>query len=78
MTERGEIWRASFETPNWAFDAYGGSRNEALHALQEGWKVHAYHTKADPDYLSNYAEDVNYSLVEMACFRDGIKIWEGY
>lgn len=66
------LWMAQFETPNFTFEAFGTTRDNAWKALKEGWDKHAREFDAEPDYLEKYAEDVNYKVVSSGgCFRDG-------
>lgn len=77
MTECIELWRATFETANWTFEAFGYSRNQAWHALKKGWEQHVKQTEAAPGFLEQYAEDVAYDVIRPSCLRDNQVIWEG-
>ena len=71
MKEYKTFWRAYFETPNFSFEAYGSTYNEALVTLFEGWKVHAKQTSAEIDYIEQYADDIDVYEVElMSCYRN--------
>jgi len=46
------IYHASIDTPNYSFDAYGSTREEAQRALMEVWKRHCQQTGAEPTYIT--------------------------
>ena len=70
-----KLWLAHFETPNFTFNSYGSTRDEAILALREGWNEHSVSYAADPDYLSEFIDDVDcYEITALSCYRDGEQI----
>lgn len=64
---------ATFETPNFTFQAAGQTEASAREALAEGWAEHCkQHPRAEASYLETCADDVRVTRVEAgSCTRDG-------
>ena len=69
--------RATFETRNFTFDAYGCTEAQALNNLSQGWEEHCKVYKgADPHYLAERLEEVEYQTFEEGgCYRDDEQIY---
>ncbi|WP_018234274.1 hypothetical protein [Thioalkalivibrio thiocyanodenitrificans] len=53
------MYKASIDTPNWGFEAYGNTEAEAREALKQGWQRHVSQTgDAAPGYLEEFEEDI--------------------
>ena len=51
---------AVFETPSFEFTVISKSKENALLALKDKWKVHAERTGAEADYIDEYEDDIAY------------------
>ena len=62
---------AILETRHYEFHAVGTSEGHARAMLVEAWKTHAEETGADPTYIDEYIDDINYmSLIVGQVYRD--------
>jgi GTP cyclohydrolase II len=57
------IW-ARFETPNFTFDVFAPTQEKCWTLLERAWKRHAKQSGADPGYLVEYREDVEYITIQ--------------
>ena len=65
------LYVAKFETPNFSFEAYGIDPESAIETLVEAWQKHSEQTDADPDYLTEYLQDIRiYAVGINRAFRD--------
>ena len=63
--------KATLETRNFTFEAYGKDKAEALTVLMAGWSVHARQYGCQENF-EPFQEDVNYQTVNLGwCYRDG-------
>ena len=70
-----EMWLASWETRHFDFTAIGKTRAECIQILAHGWCRHCATYGGDPDYFTQYVEDVNFTKISLGdCLRDGEKI----
>jgi hypothetical protein len=56
--------RATFETPNYLFEAFGETECECLCLLHDAWYRHSDATGADVSYLKDYECDVWYTEIK--------------
>jgi hypothetical protein len=67
----GWFWRASFETRNFRFEAYGRTRHEAVELIRAGWEKHRAATGATTPW-EEIVPDVQTVVVAIgAAYRDG-------
>ena len=53
-------WIAHFQTPNYEVQGFGDTQSEALIMLRSALAAHVRRSGADPGYLDEYIEDVDY------------------
>lgn len=53
-------WIAHFPTGNFTVQGFGDTQSEALLMLRSAWAEHVKRTDADPGYLDEYIDDVDY------------------
>lgn len=60
-----------FETRNFIFHAFGETKDKALDALRGAWSRHCLHTNADPGFLEEYKDDIQFLTAKLGMvFRD--------
>jgi hypothetical protein len=70
------MYRASLETRNFSFEAYGKTEQEAHNALHEGFVVHCRERRVPVDqFTQDYADDIEVRPIALgAAYRDGEQI----
>jgi|GEM_PF-3065750 len=69
---------ATLETRSFTFQSLATTKEGALAQLREGWKAHARQYDADPGYLDEHLDEVEYQhLHPGAVLRDGEVIVDG-
>lgn len=64
------LFRASMETPNFSFEAYGASHELAIYALKAGLQRHALQYNLEKDWYTD--DDITCNEVHFGnCYRDG-------
>lgn len=67
----GAIWRASLETRNFEFEAFGGSQQMTLSCLLDGLRKHADRFKIPRDWFLEFQADIVCRRIEpYVCYRD--------
>jgi hypothetical protein len=66
------MYRLTFETRNFTFEAFGTSQRECEKALRKGWKKHCkQYPDADKDYLTQCWDSLNLDEISLnSCMRD--------
>lgn len=72
-TERATIWRAKLETPNFVFEAFGATANDAYKAMDEGLRIHGEQFNMPDNWWYGYYEcfAATRVIVLGQCYRDG-------
>ncbi len=71
QVEKSTIWRVLFETPNFTFETFASSELDAREGLRRAWLHHCNQTGADPNYLEQYAGDINAQEIRLGVtYRD--------
>ena len=72
-----KLVRATLETRNFTFDAYGVTEAQALANLNAGWHRHCdQYERADRNLFVNLIEEIQFqSFEEGACYRDDEQIY---
>ncbi len=66
-----QIFKASLETRNFSFEAFGETEDAARLTLVEGFGIHAKQYQLGKDWWHQFSEDiVTMPLVMDACYRD--------
>ena len=69
---RSKMCRASLETRNFVFEAYGFDDEGARETLIAALKKHAIRSKMTPDWWEAFADGIQYRDVELGkAYRDG-------
>ncbi len=66
---------AEFDAGPFSFAAYGADEADCTRLLEEAWARHAEATGADPGYLGEYRDGINFHAAATGqVFRDGSPI----
>jgi hypothetical protein len=70
------MWKASLDTRNFSFEAYGTSEDAAIATLKHGWEIHARATGADMTWAElDEGGSVDTLEIELGVpYRDGISL----